>query len=78
MREGCATLALMPKKDINQTALAVVQQATGEVELPAESTKAKSGRLGGLKGGNSRAAALSSNDRSAIAKKAAAAHWHKK
>jgi hypothetical protein len=35
------------------------------------------GRLGGLKGGKARAAALSKKQRSAIAKKAAAARWKK-
>jgi hypothetical protein len=36
------------------------------------------GRLGGLKGGKARAAALSKTERSAIAKKAAATRWKKK
>jgi len=35
------------------------------------------GRLGGLKGGNARAAKLSSKKRKAIAKKAALARWQK-
>lgn len=35
------------------------------------------GRLGGLKGGKARAAALSKKKRSEIAKKAAAARWKK-
>jgi len=65
----------MPKKDINEIAFAVVQQATGEVVKPPESIKATSGRKGGLKGGAARASTLSSNERSAIAKKAAAARW---
>jgi hypothetical protein len=36
------------------------------------------GRLGGLKGGKARAAKLSDEERSEIAKKAAQARWHKK
>lgn len=36
------------------------------------------GRLGGLKGGKARAAALSKAERSEIAKKAAAARWRYK
>ena len=67
----------MPRKDINEIAFAVVQKATGEVVRPAESAKAKSGRKGGLKGGQSRAATLTPKRRSAIAKKAAAARWRK-
>ena len=68
----------MPRKDINEIAFAVVQQATGEVVIPPKSAKAKSGRKGGLKGGASRAKALTSKERSAIAKKAAAARWKKR
>ena len=34
------------------------------------------GRLGGLKGGKARAAKLSAEERSAIARQAAAARWH--
>lgn len=36
------------------------------------------GRLGGLKGGKARAAKLTKEERSAIAKKAAEARWAKK
>jgi hypothetical protein len=67
----------MPKRDINQIAFDVVQQATGQTVAPTPSVKAVSGRKGGLKGGQSRAASLSSKRRSAIAKKAANARWHK-
>lgn len=67
----------MPKRDINQVAFDVVQQATGEVVKPAPSPKATAGRKGGLKGGESRAAALTPEQRSEIAKKAAAARWKK-
>jgi hypothetical protein len=67
----------MGRKDINEIAFAVVQQATGAVAKQPESAKTKSGRKGGLKGGQSRAAALSPKQRSAIAKKAALARWRK-
>lgn len=67
----------MPRKDINQIAFSVVQQATGEVVVPPETVKAKSGRKGGLAGGKARAKTLSATERSAIAKKAAAARWRK-
>jgi hypothetical protein len=67
----------MPKKDINQTAFDVVRQATGEVAAVPETVKAKSGRKGGLKGGAARATALTTEQRSEIAKKAAAARWKK-
>jgi len=36
------------------------------------------GRLGGLKGGRARADAMSQEERSAIARKAANARWHKR
>lgn len=65
----------MPKKDINQTAFDVVRRATGELPEPVESAKAKAGRKGGLKGGASRATALTPEQRSEIAKKAAKARW---
>jgi hypothetical protein len=67
----------MPRKDFTQIAFAVVQQATGEVVKPEPTAKAKAGRKGGLKGGKVRAAALTPEQRSKIAKKAAAARWRK-
>ena len=67
----------MPRKDINQIAFDVVRQATGEVVKSPESVKAISGRKGGIKGGASRATALTPKQRSEIAKKAAAARWRK-
>lgn len=69
----------MPRKDLNQTAFSIVQQATGEVvpEPIDEKKKAaqESGRRGGLKGGTARSAALTPEQRSEIAKKAAAKRW---
>lgn len=71
----------MPKRprDVNQLAAMIVGISTGEIEDPIlpESSKAKAGRLGGLKGGHSRAKALTDEERSAIAKKAAEARWKK-
>ena len=65
----------MPKRDMNQIAFAVVQQATEQTEKLPETTKAISGRKGGLKGGVVRASTLTAEERSTIAKKAAATRW---
>jgi hypothetical protein len=68
------------KKDINELAKSIVEQATSE--QPKESAdEGKNpaavalGRLGGLKGGKARAAKLTKAQRSAIAKKAAMKRW---
>ncbi|MCC6706545.1 MAG: hypothetical protein IT492_03195 [Gammaproteobacteria bacterium] len=81
-----------PKRDLNQLAKLIVDIATGEEDAEKEKAEKKKGaeeedgknpaavalgRLGGLKGGKARAAALSPKKRSAIAKKAAAARWKK-
>ena len=68
----------MPRKDFTQVAFDVVQQATGEVVRKPESVKAKSGRKGGLKGGKTRMGSLSEEERTELAKKAAAARWPQK
>lgn len=79
----------MPKRsskgrlDLNQLAKSIVDQATDEEpKEPEESEKNPAavalGRLGGLKGGAARARKLTPEERSAIAKKAAAARWKKK
>ena len=66
--------------DFSITAFRVVQEATEQIEKP---TKKKPfdavalGRLGGLKGGKARAASLSPQRRTEIAKKAALARWGK-
>jgi hypothetical protein len=74
-----AMLEDMTRKDINQTAFSIVQQATGEVETPAVDPKKKaaqeSGRRGGLIGGAVRASKLTPEQRSEIAKKAAVKRW---
>ena len=63
--------------DFSVTAFRVVQEATGQIEpRPKQDMKAL-GRLGGLKGGHARARLLTSNRRSAIARKAAQARWGK-
>ena len=63
------------RKDQNQIAFAVVQQATGEVEPEKENAAQESGRRGGLKGGKARATKLTAEQRSEIARKAAKARW---
>ena len=61
-------------RDANQLAALIVGVATGDVDdTPPE--KAEGQRKGGLKGGNARAAKLSPEERSAIAKNAAKARW---
>lgn len=78
----------MPKKhqgpeDFAESALRVFEDAIGETikgePKPAEPEKNPAavalGRMGGLKGGKARAAKLSSEERSAIAKKASAKRW---
>ena len=62
-------------RDANQLAKFIVDVATGEAEDVAPAKKAEGQRKGGLKGGKARAEALSPEERSAIAKKAAKARW---
>jgi hypothetical protein len=69
--------------DINQLAKFIVDQATGNVQpdvpdVSDDERKAAArilGRMGGLKGGPARSAALSKTKRAEIAKKAAQARW---
>ena len=67
--------------DTNKRAKAIVDLVTGddkEDEKDAIKTAAAAlGRKGGLKGGKARAEALTQKQRTAIAKKAAKARWHK-
>ena len=70
-------------KDTNQLAHRIMLESTGQAPKtppPAEKNAAAValGRLGGLKGGKARADKLTKEERSAIAKKAAAARWGKK
>jgi hypothetical protein len=70
------------KKDVNELAKLILDQATGEQpEEPVDEGKNPAavalGRLGGLKGGKARAAKLTQAQRSEIARKAAESRWHK-
>lgn len=78
----------MPKRssrlDLNQLAKAIVDEATGETPIEPASKKSEKnkaaqelGRLGGLKGGKARAAKLTPEERSEIARKAAQKRWEK-
>lgn len=68
-------------KDTNQLAKLIADIATGETaEQPAGTKNAAAvalGRLGGLVGGKARASKLTPEQRSEIAKKAAAKRWAK-
>jgi hypothetical protein len=64
--------------DLNRLAAAIVGEATDETPQEPESHQASAGRLGGLKGGKSRAKSLSATERSEIARKAAQARWNRK
>jgi hypothetical protein len=59
--------------DLNRMAFRVVQHATEPREEP--STAQLNGHKGGLKGGKARAEKLTPEERSEIARKAAAARW---
>ena len=63
------------KQDLNERAFSIVQQITGEA--PKEEPSNAKGRVGGLKGGAARAKALTKEQRSEIARVAAAARWKK-
>ena len=69
----------MTRKDLNQTAFSIVQQATDETPPAPVDEKKKaaqdSGRRGGLKGGDARAAALTPEQRSEIARNATSKRW---
>jgi hypothetical protein len=67
------------KKDENQIAASIIQQLTEAAEAsPTKNPAAVAlGRLGGLKGGKARAAALSSARKREIAIKAVQARWAK-
>jgi len=66
-------------RDLNQLAKLIVDIATGEVEDTASPSKRipSTRSKGGVKGGKSRAATLSSEQRQEIAKLAARARWKK-
>jgi hypothetical protein len=68
------------KDDLNALAFEIAQQATGQGK-PEPSTKNPAavalGRLGGLKGGKSRASKMTADERRIAAIKAARARWGK-
>jgi len=68
-------------EDFAETAFRVFQEAIGEApktEAPAKNAAAvELGRLGGLKGGKARAASLSAEQRSEIARNAVNKRWKK-
>ncbi len=72
------------KTDINQLAKLIVDSATDEELVKKAVSEGKNpaavllGHLGGLKGGKARAAKLSAEKRSEIAKKAAETRWNNK
>ncbi len=77
-------MATRPKRprDINQLASLIVALSTGDQTDPLpdqdkDPAAVARGRAGGMKGGKSRAKALSPRKRQQIAKKAAAARWKK-
>lgn len=63
--------------DVIGNAVRVMQIATGEIEEDLPDPAKKHMREGGKKGGAARAKALSSEERSRIAKKAAKSRWQK-
>jgi len=66
-------------EDVNQIASRIIGEITGETEKSKEKNPAavSLGRLGGLKGGHSRAKKLTYEERRRIALKAANMRWHK-
>jgi hypothetical protein len=58
-------------EDVNETAFRVLREATGEKNPAAVAL----GRLGGIKGGPSRAKKLSAKKRQQIARRAATSRW---
>jgi len=63
------------KLDLAQLGKAIVDSAT--IEQPKSAAAVALGRLGGLKGGEARAAKLTAKQRKASARKAAKARWSK-
>ncbi len=64
-------------KDTNQQAKFVADIAVGELEKPVDSFNVKRARSAGIKGGAARMAVLTPDQRSKIARLAAAARWKK-
>ena len=70
---------MTPKRprDPNQLAKSIIDIATGQVPEPPESGFTKRAKAGGAKGGPARAAILTPEQRSEIARAAATARWKK-
>jgi hypothetical protein len=64
-------------RDPNQLAKLVVDIATGETADASETVLTKRASVAGQKGGPARAASLTPDQRSSIAREAAAARWKK-
>jgi hypothetical protein len=67
----------MARKDFSQVAFDVVKKATGQAVAPTTTPRQENGRKGGLKGGVARSSKLTAEQRSEIARKAAATRWSK-
>jgi hypothetical protein len=72
----------MPKRsskprDLNSMAAAIVAQSTTDGPTAESSIAVESGRRGGQRGGPARAAKLTPEERSRIARNAAAARWRR-
>lgn len=81
-RDNSTMPASRKNLDVNQLAKRILDEAIGDepkTEAPAQQPKNKAavalGKLGGKKGGAARAAKLTAEQRSAIAKKAATERW---
>ena len=82
--QAMPTRSSKPHRDANQAAKHILDQLTGDAPkdepppAPVKNAAAVAlGRLGGKKGGAARAAALTPEQRSEIAKRAAAGRWKK-
>lgn len=61
--------------DLNRLAAAIVGEATDETPPKQETAESRAGRVGGRKGGKSRAARMTAEQRSEAARHAAKARW---
>jgi hypothetical protein len=70
---------MTPKRprDPNQLAKSIIDIATGEAPEPSKAGFTKRAKAGGAKGGPARARVLTPEQRSEIARAAAAARWKK-
>ena len=66
-----------PRKDFVENAFTLFQQATGEVAARKPTKAQEDWRKGGLKGGAARKSALTPEQPSEIARKAAESRWKK-